>query len=232
VLISGPPDTATSPMNTPSAPQLEFWFEFGSTYSYLSVMRIEDLARNLDVQIAWKPFLLGPIFKEFGWRSSPFTEQARKGDYMWRDVARRAHKYSLEFNKPAAFPRTAVLPMRVAVANANAPWIGVYCRAVMHQHFVQDLDINTEANVLRALHGLVARPESILLEAQSAINKPRLRIQTEIARDKGIFGAPTFFVGTEMFWGDDRLEDAMDYCLRSASTESDDRQDDRPDPTQ
>jgi 2-hydroxychromene-2-carboxylate isomerase len=108
----------------------------------------------------------------------------------------------------------------------------VYCRAVMHQHFVQDLDINTEANVLRGLHGLVAHPESVLLEAQSAINKPRLRIQTEIARDKGIFGAPTFFVGTEMFWGDDRLEDAMDYCLRSVNTETDDRQDDRPDPPQ
>lgn len=194
-------------------PRLEFWFEFGSTYSYLSVMRIEALARQHGVEIEWKPFLLGPIFKDFGWDTSPFLLQPQKGAYMWRDMARRARKYGLEFNKPTAFPRNAVHPTRVAVANAGQPWIGAFCRTVMRQNFVEDVDINDPCNALRALHGLVPMPADVLAEAASEANKPLLRAQTEAARAKGIFGAPAFFVGEEMFWGDDRLEDALEYAF-------------------
>lgn len=72
-------------MDTPIAPLpvIDFWFEFGSNYSYLSVMRIEQEAANLGVKVRWHPFLLGPVFKSFGWATSPFVLQKEKGNYVW-----------------------------------------------------------------------------------------------------------------------------------------------------
>ena len=190
-------------------PRLEFWFDFASNYSYLSVMRIEELAKKKDVQIDWRPFLLGPIFRDFGWSNSPFVLQAEKGRYAWIDTARQASKYALEFRRPSVFPRSAVLPMRVALLGSDQPWIGQFCKSVMRQNFVEDLDINDADNVRRALSGLVPEPDAVLAAAKADDNKLRLRDQTTEARNLGVFGAPTFFVGDELFWGNDRLEDAM-----------------------
>lgn len=205
-------------MNTPSGAQsqLEFWFEFGSNYSYLSVMRIEHLAREAGVRIAWRPFLLGPIFRDLGWNSSPFVLQAEKGRYTWNDMRRRAAKYGLAFNMPSSFPRTALLPMRVALLAADEPWVGSFCQRVMVQNFVDDLDIAQPDNTRRALEGLAADPDAFMAAAQGEDIKARLREQTGQARARGIFGAPTFFVGDEMFWGDDRLEDALDFAVKAA----------------
>ncbi|WP_233575683.1 2-hydroxychromene-2-carboxylate isomerase [Noviherbaspirillum saxi] len=192
-----------------SPPRLEFWFEFGSNYSYLATMRIEELARRAGVALEWKPFLLGPIFRELGWSSSPFVLQAEKGNYVWRDMERQARKYGLPFNKPSAFPRAAVLPMRVAACSAGEPWIAEFCKNVMVQNWVNDLDINEVLNVRHALEALVPEPDIVIRQATSEENKARLRRNTEIARARGIFGAPTFLVGDEMFWGNDRLEEAI-----------------------
>lgn len=196
--------------------QLEFWFEFGSNYSYLTVMNIEELARESGVRIVWRPFLLGPIFRDFGWNTSPFVLQAEKGRYAWNDMRRRAAKYGLAFNMPSVFPRGALLPMRVALVGANEPWIGSFCKRVMLQNFVEDLDINHPDNVARALDGLVPDPGAFMQAAQSDEVKTRLREQTSQARARGIFGAPTFFVGDEMFWGDDRLEDALEFAAQAS----------------
>jgi 2-hydroxychromene-2-carboxylate isomerase len=201
-------------MKTPT-PTIEFWFEFASTYSYLSIMRIEDVAAARDVNIIWKPFLLGPIFQSFGWTTSPFLQQPQKGRYMWRDLERRAEKYGLAFKQPSAFPQASTLPARVAILAADLPWMGTYCRRVATQNFVENLGINEEANVLRALDGLVAKPSAFLAVALSDLKKPLLREQTQEAQQRGIFGAPTFTVGDELFWGDDRLEDALDFCLQA-----------------
>jgi 2-hydroxychromene-2-carboxylate isomerase len=192
---------------------MEIWFDFGSNYSYLSLMRIEALARDAGVGLAWRPFLLGPIFRELGWETSPFVLQAEKGRYTWIDMRRRAAKYGLAFNLPSSFPRSAVLATRVALVGAEQPWIGDFCRRVMLQNFVEDLDIGDASHTRRALDGLVPDPDAVMEAAQTAANKARLRQQTTAARAKGIFGAPTFFVGDEMFWGDDRLEDALEHAL-------------------
>jgi 2-hydroxychromene-2-carboxylate isomerase len=198
-------------------PRLEFWFEFGSNYSYLSVLRIERLAQAAGVHIEWKPFLLGPIFKDLGWNSSPFVLQKEKGRYMWRDMQRQAEKFGLPFRKPSVFPRTAILPMRVAIYAAEQPWMGDFCREVMLQNFFHDLDINEEAQVRQALVHAGVEPDAVLAQAGSEANKLRLREQTEEARRRGVFGGPTCFVGEEMFWGNDRLEDALAYALDAAN---------------
>jgi len=205
-------DSTLDKMNAAET-QLEFWFEFGSNYSYLTVMNIEELARESGVRIVWRPFLLGAIFRDFGWNTSPFVLQAEKGRYAWNDMRRRAAKYGLEFNMPSVFPRSAILPMRVALLAANEPWIGSFCKRVMLQNFVHDLDINHPDNVRQALDGLVSDPGAFMQAAQGDDIKARLREQTSEARARGIFGAPTFFVGDEMFWGDDRLEDALEFAV-------------------
>jgi 2-hydroxychromene-2-carboxylate isomerase len=201
----------------PAPAAIEFWFEFGSSYSYLAALRIDDLARTADVGVLWHPFLLGPVFRELGWSTSPFLLQAAKGRYMWRDMQREAAKYGLAWRRPSVFPRTALLPMRVATLGAGAPWIAEFVRRVMRQNWVQDREIDDPAAVSEALAGLVPDPEAVLAAALAPENKLRLRAHTELACARGIFGAPTFFVGDEMFWGNDRLEDAIALARTGAA---------------
>ena len=191
------------------SPEIEFWFEFGSNYSYLSVMRIEDEARRRGVRIAWKPFLLGPIFRALGFENSPFVLQKEKGAYVWQDMARQCRKYGLRWTQPSTFPRLGVLPLRVALLGAERPWIGAFCRKVMELNWALDQDINQPEPLARILAELGLPAAAILDQAQAEPTKTLLREQTEQARVRGIFGAPTFFVGTEMFWGNDRLDDAL-----------------------
>jgi 2-hydroxychromene-2-carboxylate isomerase len=191
---------------------IEFWFGFGSTYSYLAALRIDGLARAAGVRVLWRPFLLGAVFRELGWSTSPFLLQAAKGRYMWRDMEREAAKYDLAWRRPSVFPRTALLPMRVATLGAGEPWIAEFVRRVMRQNWVEDREIDDAAAVREALAGLVADPDAVLGAALAPENKRRLRAQTELAGARGIFGAPTFFVGDEMFWGNDRFEDALAFA--------------------
>ena len=202
--------------NRSAPPQcdIELWFEFGSNYSYLSAMRIESMAARAKIRLAWRPFLLGPIFKSFGWETSPFVLQAAKGAYVWKDMERQCNKYGLAWRRPSIFPRLAVLPMRVALLGASQPWIGEFCRQVMLKNFVADQDIHTEQSVREILTKLELPADEIVHKAQSEANKLRLREQTELAAQRGVFGAPTFFVGDEMFWGNDRLEDALEFASR------------------
>lgn len=202
-------------MNRSGTPRdIEFWFEFGSNYSYLSVMRIEEAATRLGVQIHWRPFLLGPIFRSLGWDTSPFTLQKAKGDYVWKDMARQCEKYDLAWARPSTFPRAALLPLRVALVGAEQDWIGAYCRRVMSLNFAEDREIDSLDVVTDVLLQLGLPSHRIIDEAQSEANKLRLRRQTEVAADRGIFGAPMFFVGDDMYWGNDRLDDALDHCIR------------------
>ena len=200
---------------TTGGPEIEFWFDFGSNYSYLSVMRIEALAAARGVRIAWRPFLLGPIFRDLGFDDSPFVLQKEKGAYVWKDMERQCRKYGIPLKRPTVFPRAALLAMRVALFAADREWIAGYCRKIMQLNFADDRDIGSMEVVSEALAELGLPAGQIVADAQSDANKLRLREQTAAAAARGIFGAPTFFVGREMFWGNDRLEDALDYCESS-----------------
>ncbi|ALE57560.1 2-hydroxychromene-2-carboxylate isomerase [Paraburkholderia sp. RL17-368-BIF-A] len=201
--------------STAPARDIEFWFDFGSNYSYLSVMRIEAEAAARGVRIHWRPFLLGPIFRALGFDNSPFVLQKEKGAYVWKDMERQCRKYGIALTRPSVFPRAALLAMRVALLGAEREWIAAYCREIMQQNFVHDRDIGSVEVVSEALVKLGLPAQQIIAEAQSDAHKLRLREQTEAAAAKGIFGAPTFFAGDEMFWGNDRLEDALDFCYSS-----------------
>ena len=197
-------------------PTIEFWFEFASNYSYLSVMRIETAAWERGVKIVWRPFLLGPIFKELGWNTSPFVLQKLKGDYVWKDMVRECRKYSLPWRQPSQFPRLGLLALRVALLGAEQPWMGAYCQRIMQLNFVEDRELESVELVAGVLMDLGLPVQEIIAEAQSDANKRHLRAQTDLARVKGIFGAPTFFVNGEMFWGNDRLDDALAFATSGA----------------
>ena len=197
---------------------IECWFDFGSNYSYLSVMRLEQEAATFGVSVAWRPFLLGPIFKSLGWDSSPFALQEAKGKYVWQDMPRQCSKYGLPWSHPTQFPRRALLPMRVALLGEDQPWIGSYCRRIISMNFAEDRDIDTADAVGEALAELDQPVEQLLHEARSDAIKQRLRERTEEARERGIFGAPTFLAGGAMYWGNDRLEEALAFAKASEST--------------
>ena len=196
---------------------VEFWFEFGSNYSYLAVARIESLAARAGVPLVWRPFLLGPLFKDFGWSTSPFVLHKEKGAYVWQDMVRQCRKYELPWRMPTVFPRVALLPMRVATVGVDQPWMGRFCREMMRRNFATDEDIQSEAVVRDALGCLDLPVDTLLARAQTDEVKATLRARTEEARARGIFGAPTFFVGDEMFWGNDRLDDAIAQARETES---------------
>jgi 2-hydroxychromene-2-carboxylate isomerase len=198
-------------LNTAS---VEFWFEFGSTYSYLSAARIESVAAAVGVPVLWEPFLLGPIFAEQGWDDSPFNVYPAKGRYMWRDVERLCAKYRIPFARPSRFPRNGLLAARIAclAKAASEPWLREFAQAVFRANFAEDRDIG-DGTVIRSILDQLGQSGAQLIEqAQAPENKLRLREQTLRAKELGIFGAPSFAVDAELFWGNDRLEDALAWA--------------------
>jgi 2-hydroxychromene-2-carboxylate isomerase len=189
---------------------LEFWFEFGSTYSYPAALRVERLARERGVALAWKPFLLGPIFKAQGWNDSPFNLYPAKGRYMWRDLERVCAAEGVSFRRPSRFPRNGLLAARIAAAHADAPWLPEFVREVYRANFARDEEIAEPAVVARCLESAGAPDPNARLEAVGTEPaKARLRALTDEAIAKDIFGAPSFIAAGELFWGNDRLEAAL-----------------------
>lgn len=188
---------------------IEFWYEFGSTYSYLAAARIEDLARSAGVEVAWRPFLLGPIFAGQGWNDSPFNIYPAKGRYMWQDMERECRRLGLPFRKPSVFPRHSVLAARTATVAERDGWAGSFTRAVFRANFAEDREISDSA----VIDEIVARagydPPVVRADALADETKGRLRERTAQAEARGVFGAPSFFVADVLFWGNDRLESAL-----------------------
>jgi 2-hydroxychromene-2-carboxylate isomerase len=192
-----------------AARPVAFWFDFASNYSYLSAMRIEALAARRGIPLVWRPFLLGPIFQDKGWPTSPFVLDKVRGDYAWQDTARQARKFGLPWRRPTVFPRDSLLAARVALLLAGTPAIGPFVRACMERNFVLDMDIAAPGDLAPLLARLGLDAAATIDAALAPAHKLRLRDQVDAARAAGIFGAPSFLVDGELFWGNDRLEDAL-----------------------
>ncbi|MGE3905071.1 MAG: 2-hydroxychromene-2-carboxylate isomerase [Reyranellaceae bacterium] len=192
--------------------RIEFWFEFASTYSWLAAERIEPLAAAAGVGIDWRPFLLGPIFAAQGWNNSPFNIYPAKGRYMWRDMERLSADYDLKLRRPSTFPRNGLLAARIALAHEEAPWLGDFVRAVYRANFAEDREISDPGVIASILKDLEVDAAAATEAASSDSNKARLKAQTERAQQLGLFGAPSFTVGEELFWGNDRLEQALAFA--------------------
>jgi len=201
-----------------SAPgrRLEFWYEFASTYSYLAALSIEALAKERNMDIAWRPFLLGPIFKAQGWDTSPFNLYPAKGRYMWRDLERLCADLGLPFRQPEPFPQPSLLAARVALVGLAEGWGEEFCRAVFRTEFSDASRIDDVATIAQLLIPFGAAPDNVLAKARSEPIKARLRDETQAAQQLGVFGAPSFVTADgELFWGNDRLEHAVAWAARA-----------------
>ena len=195
--------------------RIDFWFDFASTYSYLSALRIESLATDKGVPINWRPFLLGPVFTAMGWNDSPFNIYPAKGRYMWRDMERLCADYGLPLQRPSKFPRNGLLAARIICAHPEAPWIPAFTRAVFSASFGTDRDIGERGVIAEILAGLGLDAPAAIAAGETQQAKDSLRQQTEEAGALDIFGAPSFIVAGELFWGNDRLEQALDWAART-----------------
>jgi len=198
-------------------PALDFFYEFASSYSYLAAMRIAPLARAAGVAVRWRPFLLGPIFKAQGWDTSPFNLYPAKGRYMVRDCERAAAALGLAFRLPDPFPQNTLLAARVALVGLEADWGEDFSRAVYAAQFAQGRNIG-DAAVIGGLVGDLGRDAAAALARAGADDiKARLRASTEEAQRLGIFGAPNFIAAGELYWGNDRLEQALAAATKSGA---------------
>ncbi len=195
--------------------KLQFWFEFASTYSYPAVMRVGKMAAARGVELEWRPFLLGPLFHaQQGMKDSPFNVVPVKGSYMWRDVERTCEKHGLPFKRPGRFPQNGLMAARITLSLPQEARPN-FVKAVFQANFAHDRDISDP----QILHAAARRAGLDPLETLAAMTsepvKEQLREETAVAAGHGIFGAPSFVTeDSELFWGNDRIEDALDWAVR------------------
>jgi len=200
---------------------IEFWFEFASTYSYPAAWRIDRLAAAKGVKVMWRPLFLGPLFhKQQNMTDSPFNVVEVKGRYMWRDLERVCAAEMLPFRRPSAFPRRSLLALRLALVGSHRGWIANFSRAVYAANFGQDRDIGDPAVLAGIVKEVGGEPVADFHEADSEAIKAELRANVGEAESKGVFGAPSFYIphanapGGELFWGNDRLEQAVAWAAQ------------------
>jgi 2-hydroxychromene-2-carboxylate isomerase len=194
-----------------AAPHIDFWFTMGSTYSYLSVSRVADVERSTGMTFRWRPFHLLMILQEM--KHIPFADKPTKSAYMWRDIERRAAMYGIPMKLPVPYPaRQSVVANLVAIVGMRENWGADFVRAAYRRWFQRGEETGSEPNVSESSRDIGQDPERVLTLANSDDTKAVLTAETDAARELGIFGSPTFIVGRELFWGDDRLADAINWC--------------------
>ena len=184
-------------------PPVLFFFDLGSPYAWLCA---ERLGTVIAAEVEWIPVLLGGIFARTGRSSWARTEERRAG---MAEVERRAEEYGLpEVRWPEPWPADGLYAMRAATAARRAGASEAFALAAFRAAFVHGRDLTDPPAVLNAAAGAGLDPEAIRRAVSEAAIKDELRAATDAAADRGVFGVPTFAIGEELFWGDDRLEAA------------------------
>ena len=192
----------------------EFWYEFASTYSYPAAMRVAPLAKARGVALAWRPFLLGPIFAAQGWRDSPFNIYPVKGRYMWRDLERdlRRARPAAEAPRPVPAEQPARRARRARARRRGAARISP--ARVYAAEFGEGLPIADRATIAALLAKLGLDPERRSARGRRATPTRRCsRPKRDRAAELGLIGAPCLVTEDgEVFWGNDRLEQGLDWA--------------------
>ena len=192
--------------------EIDFWFSIGSTYTYLSVNRIAEVAKKESLSINWKPFSVRKIMMDMD--NIPFTPPSKKikSDYMWRDIERRAKFYGFEAKVPAPYPlKEFDLANQIAILGMNEGWGVDYVTITYKRWFQQGKEPATEPNLSEILNELNLNKDEVNKNANSENIKNQYLQNTENAYKQGVFGSPTFIYNGEVFWGDDRLEDCIKW---------------------
>jgi 2-hydroxychromene-2-carboxylate isomerase len=174
-------------------------------------MRVEPLASAAAVEVRWRPFNLREILIEQN--NTGFTKNTVKMNYFWHDVERRARRHNIPFAGRAPYPSDPdLLALRIGVIAAQEGWCAEYTRATFHARFIGDRAPGVADHADRVLASLGKAVAGTIARAKGQYGDRLLKETTDRARELGIFGAPTFAVGQELFWGDDRLEDAINFA--------------------
>jgi len=190
---------------------LDFYFFIGSTYTYLAVNRAAALARAAGVELTWHPFSLRTLLREQD--NSPFMGKPAKTAYMWRDIERRARRFGIPFRGRPPYPiDLEERANHLATLAAAEGWCEDFVREAYQTWFIDGLDPG-KPEVLASIVSRLGKPQDSLARAESAQNVGAYLARTDRARALGMFGAPSFVAGeAELFWGDDRLEEALDWA--------------------
>ena len=190
--------------------ELDFFYFFGSGYAYLSVMRIEEVAARAGVRVNWRPFSVRALVDEQG---NNFRNVVPRMAYLWRDIERRAALHGVPFVRKPIWPTDREqLANRVGVVAAIEGWCPAYSRASFRSWYLDGEALGDPPVLSRLLGQLGKDPEKVIARADSAEIRARYDAETDTARQLGAFGSPTFAVGREIFWGDDRLEEALAWA--------------------
>ncbi len=189
---------------------IDFWVSIGSTYSALTVLRLAKAGADAP-KLRWRPFDVRRIM--LAQNNIPFRDKPVKAAYMWRDIERRAQKYGLELRLPAPYPLPNLpLANQIALLGSQEGWCEAYVTETYRLWFGDGLVPGEEPAISRALEVIGQDAGAVMARATSAEMVAALQAQSDHAMTLGVFGAPSFVVGDEVFWGDDRLEDAVKWA--------------------
>ena len=194
--------------------EIEFWFSIGSTYTYLSVTRLAEVMEKTGASFIWQPFSVRKIMRDMDNIPFPPSKQV-KVDYMWRDIERRAKGYGFTANVPAPYPLKELdLANRVAVLARQEGWCEDYVRGTYRGWFIDGHEAGSDFNLSHTLSEIGQDKSRVLERANDPDVEAAYLKKTESAQRAGIFGSPSFIVDGELFWGDDRLEDAITWARK------------------
>ena len=197
--------------------KIEFWFSIGSTYTYLSTQRLEAIEKEKNVEFEWFPFSVRARMVEM--ENIPFMAEKKKQkiDYMWRDVERRANFYGFDANVPAPYPlKEFDLANQVAILGKKEGWIKDYTTLTYKKWFLEHQEPGSEPNLSKTLMEIGLDPEETIKLAKLSDIVNEYEKNTKMAKNKGIFGSPSFIVNKEVFWGDDRCEDSIKWLSKNS----------------
>ena len=194
--------------------EIDFYFSIGSTYTYLSVTRILDVEKEHQVKFNWKPFSVRAIMKEMN--NIPFPkDKINKVNYMWRDIERRAEGYGFFAKTPVPYPLSEFdLANQIAILGLNEGWGKDYTRLTYKKWFQEGKEPAIEPSINEICKELGLNKDEILSKAKTKIIEDNYLTNTNSARKNKIFGSPSFIVNNEIFWGDDRMEDAIKWSKK------------------
>ena len=190
---------------------IDFFFSIGSTYTYLSITRILEVEKKNQVKFNWKPFSVRAIMKEMN--NIPFPkDKLNKVNYMWRDIERRSEMYGFFAKTPVPYPLTEFdLANQIAILGLEKGWGIDYVRLTYKKWFQEGKEPAVDPSISEVCKELNIDKDEVISQANSKEIIDNYNLNTNSARDNKIFGSPSFVVKKEIFWGDDRMEDAINW---------------------
>ena len=190
---------------------IDFYSSIGSTYTYLAVTRILDVEKNHQVSFNWKPFSVRVIMKEMN--NIPFPkDKLNKVNYMWREIERRAEGYGFFAKTPVPYPLSEFdLANQIAILGLDKSWGVDYVKLTYKKWFQEGKEPAIEPSISEVCKELKLNKDEIISEAKTKLIEDKYLANTNSARENKIFGSPSFVVKNEIFWGDDRMEDAIKF---------------------